>query len=123
MRIPLIDGRDFSAADTNPPVAIVNQAFAKQFFNGENPVGKWFENEHVRFQIVGFVRDARSRDDMRRPIRPTAYFPFHTVDAKGAFVPMGRGTFVVRTRTAEPDGPGVHPASGSASGAVGDLRQ
>jgi predicted permease len=102
MRIRLIDGRDFRAADTNPAVAIVNQAFAKQFFNGENPVGKWFENEHVRFQIVGFVSDARSRDDMRRPIRATAYFPFHPVDSKGAFVPMGRGTFVVRTRTANP---------------------
>jgi putative ABC transport system permease protein len=102
MRILRIDGRDFSAADTNRRVAIVNQAFAKQFFNGENPVGKWFENEHVRFQIVGFVRDARSRDDMRRPIRPTTYFPFHTVDSKGASVPMGRGTFVVRTRTVNP---------------------
>jgi predicted permease len=102
MRIPLIDGRDFNAADTNPPTAIVNQAFAKQFFNGENPVGKSFENEHVRFQVVGFVRDARSRDDMRRPIRPTAYFPFQGVDTKGAFLPMGRGTFVVRTRSQNP---------------------
>ena len=102
MRIPLLDGRDFRAADTNPPAAIVNQAFAKRFFNGENPVGKWFESQHGRFQVVGFVRDARSRDDMRRPIRATAYLPFDTVDAKGAFVPMGRGTFVVRTRTANP---------------------
>jgi predicted permease len=92
LRIPLIDGRDFNATDTNP--VIVNLAFAKQFFNGENPVGKWFENDHVRFQIVGFVRDARSRDDMRRPIRPTAYFPFS--------LPIARGTFVVRTRTANP---------------------
>ncbi len=102
MQIPLIDGRDFRATDTNPPVAIVNLAFAKQFFNGEDPVGKWFENEHVRFQIVGFVGDARSREDMRRSIRPTAYFPFQTVDSKDAFVPMGRGTFVVRTRTPNP---------------------
>ena len=53
-------------------MAIVNLAFAKQFFKGENPVGKWFENQHVRFQIVGFAGDARSRDDMRRPIFPTA---------------------------------------------------
>ena len=96
------DGRDFRATDTNPPAAIVNQAFAKQFFNGGNPVGKWFESQRRRFQVVGFVRDARSRDDMRRPIRATAYLPFDTVDAKGAFVPMGRGTFVVRTRTANP---------------------
>ena len=102
MRIPIIDGRDFSAADINPPVAMVNQAFSKQFFNGENPVGKSFEKEHVLFQVVGFIRDARSRDDMRRPIRPTAYFPFRTVDAKGEFVPMGRGTFVVRTRSENP---------------------
>ncbi|WP_080508000.1 ABC transporter permease [Bryobacter aggregatus] len=102
MRISLIEGRDFSPADTNPPVAIVNQSFAKQFFNGENPTGKWFENEHRRFQIVGFVQDARSRDDLRRPIRPTAYFPLHTVDTAGSFMPMGRGTFVVRTQAANP---------------------
>jgi predicted permease len=102
MRIPLLDGRDFSATDTNPPTAIVNMSFAKQFFNGQNPVGKWFESDHVRFQIVGLVSDARSRDDMRRPIRPTAYFPFSTVDSKSASVPMGRGTFVVRTRIANP---------------------
>jgi len=102
MRIPLVAGRDFSAADTNPPAAIVNQSFAKQFFNGENPAGKWFESQRVRFQVVGLVRDARSRDDMRRPIRPTAYFPLHSVDTKGAFLPMGRGTFVVRTRTSNP---------------------
>jgi putative ABC transport system permease protein len=102
MRIPRIDGRDLSAADTNPPVSIVNQTFAKQYFNGENPVGKWFESGQVRFQVVGFVRDARSRDNMRIPIRPTAYFPLHAVDAKGAPLAAGRGTFVVRTRSANP---------------------
>jgi predicted lysophospholipase L1 biosynthesis ABC-type transport system permease subunit len=102
MRIPFIDGRDFGAGDTNPPVAMVNEAFAKQFFNGENPTGKWFENEGARFQVVGYVRDARSRDDVRLPIRPIAYFPFQAIDAKGAFRPMGRGTFVVRTRSANP---------------------
>ena len=100
MRIPLIDGRDFGEGDTNPPVAMVNEAFAKQFFNGENPTGKWFESGGARFQVVGFVRDARSRDDVRLPIRPMAYFPLHATDAKGGLQPMGRGTFVVRTRSA-----------------------
>ena len=33
----------FSGGDTNPSVAIVNQAFAKQYFEGQNPVGKSFE--------------------------------------------------------------------------------
>jgi predicted lysophospholipase L1 biosynthesis ABC-type transport system permease subunit len=102
MRIPFIDGRDFSAGETTPPVAMVNEAFAKQYFNGENPTGKWFETGSARYQIVGYVRDARSRDDVRLPIRPIAYFPLHAVDAKGAVQPMGRGTFVVRTRSANP---------------------
>jgi ABC-type lipoprotein release transport system permease subunit len=43
---------------------------------------------------------------MRLPIRPTAYFPLHSLDTspspKSAFLPMSRGTFVVRTRTANP---------------------
>jgi predicted permease len=102
MRIPFLGGRDFGPADANPVVAIVNEAFAKQFFNGEDPTGKWFENGGAHFQIVGFVRDARSRDDMRRPILPTAYVPFHRIDPTGVFQPMGRGTFVVRTHSANP---------------------
>ena len=36
MRIPFMGGRDFLATDTNPKVAIVNPAFAAQYFNGEN---------------------------------------------------------------------------------------
>jgi putative ABC transport system permease protein len=107
MRIPILDGRDFRAGDAYPTVAIVNQAFAKQYFDGENPLGKWFEkvgpgDVRSRFQVVGFVRDARSRDDVRLPIGPMAYVPFQAIDAKGAFLPNGRGTFVVRTASANP---------------------
>jgi hypothetical protein len=46
-----------------PNVAIVNEAFAKQCFKGENPIGRSFEKEtgdgvtRARFQIVGLVRD------------------------------------------------------------------
>jgi putative ABC transport system permease protein len=108
MKIPFIDGRDFREEETNPPAAIVNQAFANEFFGAEGPVGKAFETvdgrtgTRVKFQIVGFVRDARSRDNMRLPIRPMAYFPFHAADAAGALQPRGRGTFVVRTSIANP---------------------
>jgi ABC-type antimicrobial peptide transport system permease subunit len=56
----------------------------------------------ARFEIVGFVRDARSRDNLRWNIRPTAYIPFPSIDAKGAFLPVARGTFVVRTSSANP---------------------
>jgi putative ABC transport system permease protein len=105
MRIPFLAGRDFRASDASPRVAVVNQAFASQYFNGENPVGKSFSNGaagHGRFEIIGLVRDARSRDDMRRPILPTFYVPFQSVDASGAWQPASRGAFVVRTSTANP---------------------
>jgi predicted permease len=106
MKIPFVDGRDFRAGENAPGVAIVNQAFAKQFFNGEDPVGKPFDRVdagvHTRYEVVGLVRDARSRDDLRIPIRPTAYIPFPAVDAAGALQPSGRGTFVVRTASANP---------------------
>jgi predicted permease len=109
MQVPLLSGRDFRPGDVAPNVAIVNQAFAKQYFNGEDPVGRWFDRVEpaggaAHYQIVGLIRDARSRDRMRIPIRPTAYIPFPTVDSAGAPRPLARGTFVVRTAAANPLG-------------------
>lgn len=107
MKAVLIDGRDFRASDFSPGAAIVNETFSKQYFNGENPVGKSFElpgggaGKRVRFQIVGYIRDARSRD-MRRVIRPTVYLPFQAVDATGAIQLRARGTFVIKTSTHNP---------------------
>ena len=107
MRIPFLGGRDFRADDANPKVAIVNQSFAKQYFNGENPIGRSFERVEraggrARIEIVGWIRDARSRDNMRWPIRPTAYIPFQSIDAAGALKTIGRGTFIVRTSGQNP---------------------
>jgi len=36
LQVPVLEGRDFTERDdaTSPQVMIVNQAFAKQFFNG-----------------------------------------------------------------------------------------
>jgi putative ABC transport system permease protein len=107
MKIPFLDGRDFRREEAYPNVAIVNQAFANQFFRGENPVGKRFEvvassGERSSVEIGGFVKDARSRDNLRLPIRPTAYVPFSAVDAAGMPQLRGRGTLVVRTHSANP---------------------
>src|SRR5215831_2201380 len=98
MKIPLIGGRDFRASDALPGSAIVNQAFAKQYFGGQSPVGKTFEvvaneGQRSRYQIVGVAADARYRD-MREPIQPTAYFPFQ--------LNYSRGTFIVRTTSQNP---------------------
>jgi predicted permease len=106
MRIPILSGADLPANGATPSAAAVNESFVKQYFNGENPIGKWFVMSRgpgvsARFQVAGVVGDARSRDNLRRPIRPTAYIPF-AVAGDGAFQPTARGTFVVRTAGANP---------------------
>jgi predicted permease len=106
MKIPLVDGRDFRAADTYPGAALVNQAFAKAYFNGEDPVGKPFDvvfsgGTSLHFEAVGLVGDV-TYNDMRGPMLPQAYFPLRSVDAKGTLEARGDGTFIVRTSTANP---------------------
>jgi predicted permease len=101
MKMPLIDGRDFRAGDTSPGVAVVSETFARQYFNGESPIGKSFAKGRDRYQVVGLVRDAPYRS-MREPILPVAYVPFKSIDAKGALQPIREGTFIVRTSGANP---------------------
>jgi len=106
MRIPLIDGRDFRPDDAAPRVALVNEAFARQYFGGANPIGRSFEQREkdktTRTTIVGYVRDARYRE-MREPIRPTVYLPFQTLSEKGEGLrPANWATVVVRTENANP---------------------
>src|SRR5258708_7226842 len=103
LKIPFMDGRDFRASDTSPGVAIVNQAFVKEYFHGENPIGKSFEKtyDHLRFQVVGVVRDARYRN-MREPITPTAYIPLHSAKADGSLAAISRATLLVRTSNSNP---------------------
>jgi putative ABC transport system permease protein len=97
MKIPLIDGRDFRPDDVYPGVAIVNEAFAKEYFGGANPVGRWFARGKIRLQVVGLVRDARYRN-MREPITPTAYIPFQTRSEE----PISEATLLVRTVSPNP---------------------
>ena len=98
MRIPLLQGRDFLASDALPGSALVNEAFARQYFGAEGPVGKSFdvvsgEGRRVRYRIVGLVGDARYRD-MRESMQPIAYFPFKAN--------YGRATFMIRTASQNP---------------------
>jgi predicted permease len=106
MKIPLIAGRDFRAADAYPHVAIINQSFAKRFFAGENPLGKSFsfptDGGKTNLEIVGLSGDALY-SDIHGSIAPVAYVPFQSVDAKGEPKPANHGgTFLVRTSSANP---------------------
>ena len=76
--IPFLDGRDFSSRDTPgaPPVAIVNEAFARHFVGGRNPIGIRVRHPFdIERQIVGYVRDA-VYDSVRDRVPPTLYIPY-----------------------------------------------
>jgi putative ABC transport system permease protein len=77
--IPLTAGRDFTFHDAAlPRVTIVNQAMARHYFPGVNPIGK-----HVTidgdpkmgqpYEIVAVVGDAKAVE-LRDPPYPTIYF-------------------------------------------------
>src|SRR6266576_3300341 len=106
MKIPLIDGRDLLPSDAHPGSALVNETFAKVYFDGLDPVGKTFdlsfdEGVRLRYQIVGLVGDVRYKS-LREPILPQLYVPFHSVDATGATVKKTNGTLLVRTSLSRP---------------------
>jgi len=92
MKLPLIDGRDFRPDETSPGVALVNQAFVRQFFGGESPIGRTFAKGRDRYRVVGVTGDAPYRS-LREAILPTAYVPFRWIDLS----PTARGAFLVRT--------------------------
>jgi predicted permease len=103
MKIPLLDGRDFRAADVDPGAAIVNETFVKTYYNGENPIGKTFYRTYpkrIPMLIVGLVRDARYRT-LRESILPVAYIPFSKGDDKGA-AQFRNAIIIVRTASANP---------------------
>jgi predicted permease len=82
MRIPVVAGRAFTAAETdrpNSPSVIVNQAFATRFFGREAAVGRTLDARFAdidigrQHEIVGVVGDTRY--DLRRPAAPVIYIP------------------------------------------------
>lgn len=78
----MLAGRDFTDADKMgaPDVAIVNEAFARRFTDGQNPTGQrvrlpGFPNHpEITREIVGYVQDAVYRS-LRQPVPPTMYVP------------------------------------------------
>lgn len=62
METRLVQGRDFTAQDDaqSPPVAIVNEAFARRFWPGENPIGKRFNFTTGNWiEIVGIAQNGK----------------------------------------------------------------
>jgi len=97
MHIPLLAGRTFTNRDSakSAPVAIINEAFAKNVFPSENPLGKHIQPDASVTQtppmreIVGVVGNVKYRH-LWESAEPECYMPY-------AQLPIGDMTLVART--------------------------
>jgi predicted permease len=73
MKIPLIEGRDFTLRDdaASQPVMIVTQAFVRRFLSGHGAIGQKVYGWGKWFTIVGVARDSKI---YRLTENPAAYF-------------------------------------------------
>jgi predicted permease len=98
MRIPIVAGRDFTAADSDaaPRVMAINESFARRFFPGRNPIGQRVklsmsttEKETPWREVVAVVRDFKQRS-LDEASRPADFVPY----AQGLISPLN---IVIRT--------------------------
>src|SRR5690348_8880538 len=78
----IVQGRSIEEQDTaiTRPIAVINEAFVRRFFKGQNPIGLHFGMNRIqyagKFEIVGVVRDIRYMTwDYKDPIRPMFWLP------------------------------------------------
>jgi putative ABC transport system permease protein len=103
MGIALLMGRDFNDADVEGtlPVAIVDESFARQFYPGEDSIGKRIKSGGTQSNrpwktIVGVVRSVRNQR-LDATSLPQAYFPvFQEADE------MYNLSFAVRSNGSDP---------------------
>ena len=109
-RIPVLRGRTFTTLDTkaSPPVVVINQAMAKQYWKTGNPLNEFltigrggmkeFAAEPDR-QIIGIVADSRD-DGLNQEADPKVFVPQAQVpDAVNALnMPISPIAWVVRTK-------------------------
>ena len=102
--LPLKTGRYIEESDgpRSQPVAVVNEAMARAFWPGADPLGKRFKvggpaSPNPWLTVVGVVADVRQMG-LDAPVKPEMYLPFKQVNYNQWFAP---GYLVIRT-SAEP---------------------
>jgi putative ABC transport system permease protein len=118
MGIPLLRGRNFSDVEAREPrhVIIISESLAKQYFPGEDPLGKrisvgMFEKPNPT-EIIGVIGDVRY-DSLTDQAEPTVYFahpeltyPFMTLVIQNNNDPASLAPAVERElRAIDPDQP------------------
>ncbi len=95
----LLRGRYFTDAEdgSKPPVVIINQALAKKYFPGEDPIGRKIADTNLApksiKEVIGIVEDIKD-GSLDSEIWPAVYYPFNQS-------PDGYFSLVVRTSQAE----------------------
>jgi predicted permease len=77
LAIPVLIGRGFDASDTptSPPVAVVNESFARLFGLGDTALGTRFDLGRLRgIEIVGVTADTKYAG-VTDDVPPTVFFP------------------------------------------------
>jgi predicted permease len=101
LQIPLLSGRDFSAADVagRPRVAIVNESFARKFGLGDDAVGRRMATGAVAeldIEIIGLIKDAKY-SDVKEDVPPQFFL------ARRQNEELGYLTYYVRSQLAPED--------------------
>ena len=95
--IPVLAGRTFTEADVRraPPVAIVNEAFARKFNLGRDAVGRRLGrgglDAELDTEIVGLVADTRY-SHVKTPAPPLLYVPYRQAEEVGSLAFYARST-------------------------------
>jgi len=77
--------KDDEAAGISPKPRVVNEAFARHFFPGLDPIGRIF-GVKAEYQVIGVVSDAKYRS-LREPVPPTMYLMWNqTVRTTESFI-------------------------------------
>ncbi len=96
--VPLLRGREFALPDgpSAPHVAVINEAFARQFFAGRNPIGRHIiqdpGNQKNVMEVVGVAKNVRDHA-LRGEVPPRFYVP----GDQGIGGPNEWATFEIRT--------------------------
>ena len=114
MNIPLRQGRYFDSHDNaqSMPVAIINETMARQYWPGENALGRRFkvgdpDDPALPWtQIVGIIADIRQMG-LDEPVKAEMYLPYQQINHNVWFIPRD---LAIRT-------------TGDTSNVVGSVRQ
>ena len=98
--VRIILGREILASDHagSPQICVINEAFAKRFFDGRNPIGMRItsidDDKRTTYQVVGVAKNAHTQRPLRGDVEPRFFVP-----AEQAPASVNSPIFLIRTAT------------------------